>query len=159
MTCATSRHRGSNAMKTLLAILFLAQLCQATTGIVLYEDTFAVVATDGRVNEVGPKMMFATNECKLKLVNGKVAVVAGLTEEQNVGFDARKLLESALQRSDSVYDAADAAERQIMQALPAAVRDFQKNNPEQFEARANSALQILIVGLSDAGDVQVARRS
>ena len=145
-------------MKILIGFFLAAQLCQATTGVALYEDTFAVVATDGRVNEVGPKVTFAADECKIHLVNGKVAVVAGLAEEQGVGFDARKILERALQQSDSAFDAADVAERQIVRELPAAVRDFQKNNPGQFEARANASLQILVVGLSGSGEVQIARR-
>ena len=141
------------------AILLFTPLCRATTGIALYEDTFAVVAADGRVNEVGPKVMFPTNQCKIGLINGKVAVVAGLAEEQGVGFDVRKILDSALLQSDSIYEAADVAERQIVRALPAALRDFQKNNPHQFAARASSSLQILIVGLSGSGEVQIARRS
>lgn len=155
---------GHTAARTVafLAVFFCiqgVQVCHATTGVVLYENTFAVVAADGRVNEVGPKVMFPTSGCKIDLINGKLAVVAGLAEEQGVGFDARKILDSALQQSDSVYDAADVVERQIVRALPAALRDFQKNNPNQFEARANSSLQILIVGLSGSGEVQIARRS
>jgi hypothetical protein len=144
---------------TFCTVLLSVQLCRATTGVALYEGTFAVVATDGRINEIGPKVMFHSNECKINLINGKVAVVAGLAEEQGVGFDVRKILNSALQRSDSVYEAADMAEQQIVRDLPAAVHDFQKGNPDQFEQRANSSLQILIVGLSGAGEVQIARRS
>ena len=141
------------------AILLFTPLCRATTGVALYEDTFAVVAADSRVNEVGPKVMLPTHQCKIDLINGKVAVVAGLAEEQGVGFDVRKILDSALQQSGSVYDGADAAEQQIVRALPAALRDFQKNNPRPFEAIANSSLQILIVALSGSGEVQIARRS
>jgi hypothetical protein len=86
-------------------------------------------------------------------------MVAGLSEEQNVGFDAGKLLRDAMEGSNSVSEAADAAERKIQQTLPGALRDFQRANPNQFEQRVNGSLQILMAGMNRAGEVEVARRS
>jgi len=120
---------------------------------------FAVMAADGRVNEIGPKIATHGNKCKIDVVNRMAGMVAGLSEEQDVGFDARTLLREAMERSGSVSEAAGAAEGQIRQTLPAALREFQKANPNQFQQRANGSLQILIAGISSAGDVQVARLS
>jgi hypothetical protein len=68
------------------------------------------------------------------------------------------MLNSVLRQSRSPYEAADTAETTIERALPAALREFQKNNPDQFERRSPGGLQILVVELNGAGEVQVARR-
>jgi hypothetical protein len=118
-----------------------------------------VIAADGRVNQIGPKIALHSEECKIEVVNGMAGMVAGLSEEQDVGFDAGRILHDAMEQSNSVSEAADAAERQIKQALPAALRDFQKGNPNQFQKRANGSLQILLLGMGSEGAVQVSRRS
>jgi hypothetical protein len=64
-----------------------------------------------------------------------------------------------MEQSDSVYEAADAAAKQIELDLPGALEDFRKNNPNQVQEINNSSLQILMVGISREGGVQVARRS
>jgi hypothetical protein len=141
------------------AVLLVGQFGYATSGIALYVKGFAMMAADGRVNEIAPQIATHANECKIDVVNGMAGMVAGLSEEQTVGFDARKILQDAMERSNSVSEAAHAAERQIRQTLPGALRDFQKANPNQFQQRANGSLQILIAGMNAAGEVQVARRS
>jgi hypothetical protein len=117
------------------------------------------MAADGRVNQIGPEVALHTDECKIDVVNGMAGMAAGLSEEQDVGFDANKILRDAMRQSSSVVEAADTAERAIRRALPAALRDFQKGNPNQFEKRANGSLQILLVGMGSEGAVQVSRRS
>jgi hypothetical protein len=141
------------------AVLLWAQLGYATTGVALYVKGFAVIAADGRVNEIGPKIALHSDECKIDVFNGMAGMVAGLAEEQDVGFDTSKILRGAMEQSSSVSEAANTAERRIQHALPAALRDFQRGNPNQFQERANGSLQILMVGMDSAGEVQVARRS
>lgn len=143
----------------LSAVLLVGRFGYATSGVALYVKGFAVMAADGRVNEIGPKIATHSDECKIDVVNGMAGMVAGLSEEQDVGFDATKILRDAMQQSSSVSEAADVAEKQIQRALPAALRDFQRGNPNQFRQRANGSLQILIVGMDNSGGVEVARRS
>ena len=143
----------------ILAFLLCARSGFATTGVALYEKAFVVVAADGRVNEISPIQALHTNECKIDVVNGRAAVMAGLTDERDVGFDARRMLREAMQEARSVDLAAEIAVTQIRRRLPEALADFEKHNPAAFQARSGAALQFLIVGLSAAGEVEVARRS
>lgn len=141
------------------AALLWASYANATTGLAVYVDTFAVVAADGRVNEIGPMIAGHKSECKIYVLRNYVSVVSGLTEEQNSGFDARKTLHDVLSQAASVDDAASAAAAQVRQKLPAALAAFEKSNRAAFLERSNGSLQILVVGVNDAGQVQVARRS
>ena len=138
----------------LLAALLCVQSCFATTGVVLYEKGFAVVAADGRVNQVGGVISGYITECKLDVANSKVGIVAGLAKEEDAGFDARKILRDAMQQAESVEEAADSAQKQIQSKLPAAVQEFTKHNPHP-----NIGLQFVVVGVDNTGHVRVARRS
>lgn len=136
----------------------LAQSCWATTGVVLFEKGFAVVAADGRVNQVAGILSGHTTECKLDVANSKVAVVAGLAKQEDV-FDAREILRDAMQKTASVEEAADSAQRQIQIKFPAAVEAFRKNNPDRTMNDSGLGVQFLVVGVDDSGQVHVARRS
>ena len=144
---------------SILALLLCVRPGSGTTGVALYEKTFVVVAADGRVNQISPTQDLHTDECKIDVVNGWAAVMAGLTDERDVGFDARRMLRQAMQEASSVDAAADFAVRQIRRKLPEALEDFSKRNPDAFQARAGAALQFLIAGVSAAGEVEIARRS
>jgi hypothetical protein len=135
------------------------QTGKATTAVALYVKDFAVVAADGRVNKVGPMISGHQSGCKLYVADGKVAVVAGLAEEPNAGFDVRKILHQVMNQSTPPAEAADAVEQQIQQELPAALETFQKNNPRAFQQRATGSSQLLMVGMDPSGDLQVSRRS
>jgi hypothetical protein len=139
--------------------LLTAQSGYATTGVVLYEKDFAVVAVDGRVNEVAGEISGHVTECKLDVVNSKVAIVAGLAKEGDVGFDARAILRHAMQQTNSVEEAADLAQRQIERELPAAVQAFRKNNPDRSGDASKLGLQLVVAGVVDTGQVNVARSS
>jgi hypothetical protein len=141
----------------LLVVLLQAEICLATTGVVLYVKDFAVVATDGRVNEVGGVISGHTTECKLDVVNSKVAIVAGLAKEQDVGFDARQILRDAMQQSNSVDEAANYAQRQIQRKLPAAAQAFKQHNPDRPQDWSDLGLQFVVVGVDETGAVRVAR--
>jgi len=143
----------------LLSTLLAAPTCFATTGVVLFTKDFAVVATDGRVNEVAGEISGHITECKLDVANSKVAIVAGLAKEQDVDFDARQILRNAMQRSSSVQEAADSAQRQIQMKLPAAAAAFKEHNPDRLQDSSNIGLQFMVVGVDNTGAVQVARRS
>jgi hypothetical protein len=64
-----------------------------------------------------------------------------------------------MEQSESVYEAADMAARQIEHDLPGALEDFRKNNPNEFQKLSSGSVQILMAGMSREGEVQVARRS
>lgn len=130
----------------------------ATTGVALYGKDFAVVAVDGRINKVGPLISGHKSGCKLYVAGGKVAVVAGLDEEPDAGFDVRRILHTVLNQPGPIPQIADGVEQQIRQGLPAALQELKKKNPTAFEARAAGSSQLLLVGL-DNGTVTVARRS
>lgn len=151
--------RVSKCVPCLLAVLLAAQSCFATTGVVLYEKGFAVVAADGRVNQVGGIISGHTTECKLDVANSKVAIVAGLAKEEDAGFDARKILRDAMQQANSVEEAADNAQKQIQLKLPAAVQEFRNHNPDRLQDSSNMGVQFVVVGADDLGQVRVARRS
>ena len=141
------------------AALGAASAARATTGVALFAKNFVIVAADGRVNEVGPKLEFHRSQCKISTAKGRVAVVSGLTEEQGVNFDARRIVSAAMQESDSVYGASDLAARAIRRELPAALAGFKEQRPNDFAAMAAGAIQILMAGINSQGEVQVARRS
>jgi len=86
-------------MSWLCAVLVWAELGYATTGVALYLKGFAVIAADGRVNQIGPKVALHTDECKIDVVNGMAGMAAGLSEEQDVGFDTNKIPRDAMQQS------------------------------------------------------------
>ena len=143
-----------------LLVVLMPANCFATTGVVLYEKDFAVIAADGRVNEVGGVISGHTTECKLDVANGKVGIVAGLTKEQDVDFDARKILRDAMQQTNSIGEAADSAQREIQVKFPAAVQAFRKHNPDRAAETSGINIQFVIAGLDGAaGQVSVARRS
>jgi hypothetical protein len=131
----------------------------ATTGVVLYEKDFAIVAVDGRVNEVAGAVSGHVTECKLDVAHSMVAMVAGLAKEDDVAFDARAILRQAMQQAGSVEEAADQAQRQIQINLPAAAQAFQKSNPDRTADAANIGVQFVVIGVDDAGTVHVGRRS
>jgi hypothetical protein len=135
------------------------RLAYATTAVALYSKGFAVVAVDGRVNKIGPMIAGHESECKLYVADGKVAVAAGLAEEQDVGFDIRKILHIALTQSTPVPNAADLVEQQVRRQLPAALQAFEQHSPAAFQDRAHGSLQLLLVGTDSGGNVEVARRS
>jgi len=136
--------------------MLIAHTCSATTGVVLYEKGFAVVAVDGRVNQVGGVISGHTTECKLDMANSMVAIAAGLAKQEDV-FNAREILRQAMQQARTVEEAADFAQRQIQRKFPAAVEAFRKNNPDRANDASNLGLQFVIAGLDDAGTVHVAR--
>lgn len=131
----------------------------ATTGVALYLKDFAVIAVDGRVNKVGPLISGHQSECKLSVANGKGAVVAGLVDEPDAGYDVTRILHNVLNQSLSVAGAADLVQKQLQQRLPGALQAFQKQNPGAFQARAGGSIQLLLAGMGDTGQIQVARRS
>jgi hypothetical protein len=135
------------------------RLAHATTGVALYVKGFAVVAVDGRVNKIGPMISGHASECKLYVADGKVAIVAGLADEPDAGFDVRKILHHVMSQSTPTPQAADLVEQQIQQALPAALQEFQKQNPGAFQQRASGSSQLLMVGMNPDGTVETARRS
>jgi hypothetical protein len=143
----------------LAALAGTARLGYATTAVALYGKDFAVLAADGRVNMVGPIISGHRSECKLYVADGKVAIVAGLADEPNAGFDVRRILHRVMNRSMSVPQAADLVEQQIEQALPAALQTFEKENPGAFQQRAAGSSQLMMVGMNSNGGVQVSRRS
>ena len=63
-----------------------------------------------------------------------------------------------MQQFESVYGAADTAVREIERDLPAALADFRKNNPNEFQELLRGSLQILMAGMSREGEVQIAPR-
>ncbi len=135
------------------------RIAYATTAVALYVKDFAVVAVDGRINKVGPLISGHKSGCKLYVADGKVAILAGLTEEPDSGFDSVAIFHNVLNRSTSPAQAADLVQQRIQQALPTALQVFQKKNPAAFEARAQGESQLLVVGMDTSGDVQVSRRS
>ena len=64
-----------------------------------------------------------------------------------------------MEESESLYEAADMAASEMQRDLPAALGDFRKNNPDEFQELLSGSLQILIAGISREGEVEVARRS
>ena len=152
-----SRERDLTCAFGLLAAC-LVQNCWATTGVVLYEKGFAVVAADGRVNQVAGVLSGHITECKLDVANNKVAVVAGLAKQEDV-FNAREILRDAMQKATSVEEAADSAQGQIQAKFPAAVEAFRKNNPDRTLNDSGLGVQFLIAGVDGTGQVHVARRS
>ncbi|HEY6291614.1 MAG TPA: hypothetical protein VI455_08645 [Terriglobia bacterium] len=164
----TSRFSGSSpaarwagvwAWVCLAALGSWARLDYATTAVALYTKDFAVVASDGRGNKVGPVISGHQSECKLYLADEKVAVVAGLAEEPDSGFDVRRILHAVMKQATPAPRAADLVEQQIQQALPAALREFEKQNPGAFQERAAGSSQLLMVGVGSDGEIQIARRS
>ena len=143
----------------LAAVTGWARLGDATTAVALYTKDFAVVAADGRDNKVGPVISGHQSECKLYVVDSKVAVVAGLVAEPDSGFDVRRILHTVMNESMPVPQAADLVEQQIQRALPAALRVFENANPGAFQERAAGSSQLLMVGTGSDNAIQVARRS
>jgi len=152
----------SAAIQVCAAALVLAswlRLSYATTAVALYMKDFAVVAVDGRINKVGPLISGHKSGCKLYVADGKAAVLAGLTEEPDAGFDIRAIFHNVLNQSVPPAQAADLVQQRIQQALPAALQVFQKKDPAAFEARAHGESQLLLAGMDPSGTVQVSRRS
>lgn len=143
----------------LAAVAGWARLGNATTAVALYTKGFAVVAADGRGTKLGPVISGHQSECKLYVANGKVAVVAGLVEEPDSGFDVPRILHTVMNQSMLVPRAADLVEQQIQRALPAALRVFENANPGAFQERAAGSSQLLMVGTGSDNAIQVARRS
>ncbi len=131
----------------------------ATTAVALYVKDFAVVAVDGRINKVGPLISGHQTGCKLYVADGKVAVLAGLTEEPDAGFDIRAIFHNVLNQSTSPSQAADFVEQRVQQGLPGALDAFKKKDPAAFQARASGESQLLLVGMDGDAEVQVSRRS
>ena len=157
-----SRALRSAAIQGCLGALVFAgwlQLGYATTAVALYMKDFAVVAVDGRINKVGPLISGHKSGCKLYVADGKVAVLAGLTEEPDAGFDVRAIFHNVLNQPVPPAQAADVVQQRVQQALPAALQVFQKKDPAAFEARAHGESQLLLVGTDTNGQVQVSRRS
>ena len=143
----------------LAALAGWPRLDYATTAVALYTRDFAVVASDGRDNTVGPVISSHQSECKLYVADGKVAIVAGLVEEPDSGFDVRRILHAVMNQLTPAPRAADLVERQIRQALPAALRELEKENPAAYQQRAAGSSQLLMVGAGSDGEIQVERRS
>jgi hypothetical protein len=154
-----TRSSALGAFLALIASVAWVRTGKATTAVALYVKDFAVVAADGRVNKIGPMISGHQSGCKLYVAGSKVAVVAGLAEEPDSGFDVRKILHQVMNQAATPSEAADAVEQQIQQTLPAALQVFQKNNPTAYRRRASGSSQLLMVGMSNAGDLQVSRRS
>jgi len=142
-----------------LALAGSLRLGYATTAVALYVKDLAVVAVDGRINKVGPLISGHQSGCKLYVADGKVAILAGLTEEPDAGFDVRAIFHNVLNQSVPPAQAADLVQQRVQQALPAALQVFQKKDPAAFEARAHGESQLLLVGTDTSGEVQVSRRS
>lgn len=136
-----------------------ARIGYATTAVALYVKDFAVVAVDGRVNKVGPLISGHKSGCKLYVADGKVAVLAGLTEEPDAGFDIRAIFHNILNQQITPAQAADLVERRLTQALPAALAAFEKKDPAAYQARAKGSSQLLLAGMDPDGKIQVSRRS
>lgn len=135
------------------------QMGYATTAVALYKKDFAVIAVDGRVNKVGPLISGHKSECKPYVADGKVAVLAGLTEEPDAGFDIRAIFHNVLNQQTPPAQAADLVEQRLKQELPGALAAFQKKDPAAYQARAKGSSQLLLVGMDTNGEVQVSRRS
>jgi hypothetical protein len=148
-----------HACAVALALAGWLRLGYATTAVALYMKDFAVVAVDGRINKVGPLISGHQSGCKLYVADGKVAVLAGLTEEPDAGFDIRAIFHNVLNQQVPPAQAADLVQQRIEQALPAALQVFQKKDPAAFAARAQGEEQLLLVGTDASGEVQVSRRS
>lgn len=147
------------ASASIAALAAWAEIGFATSAVALYAKDFAVVAVDGRVNKIGPLISGHKTECKLYVAGGKVAILAGLTEEPDAGFDSRAIFHSILNQQASPAQAADLVEQRLREALPAALAAFQKKNPAAYQARAQGSSQLLVVGMETNGGVQVSRRS
>ena len=143
----------------LAGLAFPAQIGYATTAVALYVKDFAVVAVDGRVNKIGPLISGHKTECKLYVADGKVAVLAGLTEEPDAGFDIRAIFHDVLNQQEPPARTADLVEQRVKQVLPAALGAFEKKNHAAYEARARGESQLLVVGMHGNAGVQVSRRS
>ena len=152
----------SAAIQLWVAALVLAgwlRMSYASTAVALYMKDFAVVAVDGRINKVGPLISGHKSGCKLYVADGKVAVLAGLTEEPDAGFDVRAIFHNVLNQQVPPAQAADLVQQRVEQALPAALQVFQKKDPAAFEARAHGESQLLLAGMDTSGEIQVSRRS
>lgn len=136
-----------------------AEIGYATTAVALYVKDFAVVAVDGRVNKVGPLISGHKAGCKLYVADGKVAVLAGLTEEPDAGFDIRAIFHDVLNQQTTPAQAANLVEQRLKQALPPALEAFQKKDPAAYQVRARGSSQLLLVGIDPNSEVQVSRRS
>lgn len=143
----------------LAGLMAWAGIGHATTAVALYKKDFAVVAVDGRVNKVGPLVSGHKAGCKLYVADGKVAVLAGLTEEPDAGFDIRAIFHNVLNQQSEPAQAANLVEQRLEQTLPAALAAFQKKDLAAYQARASGSSQLLLVGMGSAGEVQVSRRS
>jgi hypothetical protein len=142
-----------------LALAGWLRLSYATTAVALYLKDFAVVAVDGRINKVGPLISGHKSGCKLYVADSKVAILAGLTEEPDAGFDIRAIFHNVLNQPIPPDRAADLIQQRVEQALPAALEAFQKKDPAAFEARAQGEEQLLLVGTDTSGEIQFSRRS
>jgi hypothetical protein len=164
-TSRLARASRSMRLAALLACACLAGLAiwthinYATTAVALYVKDFAVVAVDGRVNKIGPLISGHKAECKLYVADGKVAVLAGLTEEPDADFDIRAIFHNVLNQQATPAQAADLVEQRLKQALPAALEAFQKKDPAAYQVRAKGSSQLLLVGMNPNSEVQVSRRS
>lgn len=115
----------------MLGVLCATLASFATTIVIVRTRNVVVIASDSKAQYQGAQGL--PQVCKIAKQNETYFVVAGIAQDTRRGFFANRIVSSAIRRSSTFIEQANAVESDMLEALAKELGSMRTENPEEFK--------------------------